>query len=83
MAEQVNDLLGLEHLSRVDIILGKEGPTVLEVNAVPGFTDHSLIPLAAAQAGIDFAELCARLLAVGWARAKGDRVVDRGLQIAE
>jgi D-alanine-D-alanine ligase len=35
---------------------------VLEVNTVPGMTDHSLVPKAAATAGIDFDELVIRIL---------------------
>jgi D-alanine-D-alanine ligase len=35
---------------------------VLEINTVPGMTSHSLVPMAARQAGIDFDELCWRIL---------------------
>ena len=42
---------------------GDDGnPQVLEVNTVPGMTSHSLVPMAAKQAGIDFEELCWRIL---------------------
>ena len=37
-------------------------PQVIEINTVPGMTSHSLVPMAARQAGIDFAELCWRVL---------------------
>ena len=37
-------------------------PQVLEVNTIPGMTSHSLVPMAARAAGIDFAELCWRIL---------------------
>ncbi|MDX6587661.1 MAG: D-alanine-D-alanine ligase [Solirubrobacterales bacterium] len=47
---------------RVDLILGDDGPEVLEVNAVPGLTDTSLFPMAAEAAGIGFEELCSRLV---------------------
>ena len=47
---------------RVDLILGADGPEVLEVNAVPGLTDTSLFPMAAEAAGIGFQELCDRLV---------------------
>lgn len=47
---------------RVDLILGPDGPEVLEVNAVPGLTDTSLFPMAAEAAGIGFDELCDRLV---------------------
>jgi D-alanine-D-alanine ligase len=55
--------LGLEVYSRVDIMLPEEGePSVLEVNTIPGMTEASLLPEAAAAAGIDYAELCARII---------------------
>lgn len=48
---------------RVDFMTGSDGqPKVLEVNTVPGMTSHSLVPMAARQAGIDFEELCWRIL---------------------
>ncbi len=47
---------------RVDLMLGEQGPEVLEVNAVPGLTDTSLFPMAAEAAGIGFEELCDRLV---------------------
>ncbi|WP_462321524.1 D-alanine--D-alanine ligase [Halochromatium sp.] len=48
---------------RVDFMLDDRGsPELLEVNTIPGMTDHSLVPMAAAAAGIDFDQLCARIL---------------------
>jgi len=50
-------------LARVDLIVDQSGvPQVLEVNTVPGLTDHSLVPKAAARAGLGFAELCQECL---------------------
>lgn len=58
--------LGVEGISRVDLILTPEGvPTVLEVNAVPGMTDTSLFPMAASAAGLSFAQLVAKMLPQG------------------
>ncbi len=55
--------LGCAGWGRVDFMTGDDGePKVLEVNTVPGMTSHSLVPMAANQAGIDFAELCWRIL---------------------
>jgi D-alanine-D-alanine ligase len=54
--------LGCSGFSRVDLILGAEGPQVLEVNAIPGLTDTSLLPQAAEAAGLSFEELVARIL---------------------
>lgn len=57
------DELGCSGWGRVDFMTGADGrPQVLEVNTVPGMTSHSLVPMAAAVAGIDFAELCWRIL---------------------
>jgi D-alanine-D-alanine ligase len=51
--------LGTAGLTRVDLMLSRAGdPWVLEVNTVPGMTDHSLAPMAAAHAGLTFADLC-------------------------
>ncbi len=55
--------LGASGVVRVDLRLDGTGqPWLLEVNTVPGFTDHSLVPKSAARAGIAFAELCDRLV---------------------
>jgi len=56
------DVLGFDGFCRVDLILGDEGPQVLEANAVPGLTDTSLLPMAAEAAGFTFERLCERLL---------------------
>jgi len=56
-------VLGCSGWGRVDFMLGSDHrPQVLEVNTVPGMTSHSLVPMAAKVAGIDFAELCWRVL---------------------
>ena len=57
------ELLGCTGWGRVDFMTGADRrPQVLEVNTVPGMTSHSLVPMAARVAGIDFAELCWRIL---------------------
>ncbi len=54
---------GTEVYGRVDIMLRDDGqPFVLEVNTIPGMTSSSLLPKAAAVIGIDFAELCVRII---------------------
>lgn len=51
--------LGLEVYSRVDVLLRADGsPFVLEANTIPGMTETSLLPKAAAAAGMDFFSLC-------------------------
>lgn len=55
--------LGCLNVSRVDIIIDGEGvPQVLELNISPGMTETSLLPMAAAAAGLDFKELVHRLV---------------------
>ena len=55
--------LGTVGVARADLRVDAQGtPYVLEVNTVPGLTDHSLVPKAAARAGIPFAQLCRRML---------------------
>ena len=56
------DVLGFDGFCRVDMILGEDGPQVLEANAIPGLTDTSLLPMAAEAAGFGFERLCDRLL---------------------
>ncbi len=56
-------LLGCTGWGRVDFMTGHDGePQILEVNTVPGMTSHSLVPMAAKQMGMDFDELCWRIL---------------------
>ena len=55
--------LGCTGWGRVDVMLDRnEHPFLLEVNTVPGMTGHSLVPIAAAQAGITFSDLVVRIL---------------------
>ncbi|HTI52535.1 MAG TPA: D-alanine--D-alanine ligase [Planctomycetaceae bacterium] len=55
--------VGTRGIARIDLMVDADDrPWVLEVNTVPGMTDHSLVPKAAAEAGIDFTELCERCL---------------------
>lgn len=54
--------LGCSGFARVDLILGESGPQVLEVNAVPGLTETSLLPQAAEAGGVSFEELVERLI---------------------
>ena len=55
--------LGCSGWGRVDFMIGDDGlPQVIEINTVPGMTSHSLVPMAAKASGIDFPELCWRVL---------------------
>lgn len=56
--------IGTSGAVRVDMIVDSTGrPQVLEVNTVPGLTSHSLLPMAAREAGLSFEELCERMVA--------------------
>jgi D-alanine-D-alanine ligase len=63
LATRTYDTLGCSGFARVDLMLGDDGPQVLEVNAIPGLTDTSLFPMAAEAAGIGFVQLVQRILA--------------------
>ena len=62
-ALKAHKLLGCRCFSRVDMRLTKDNKTiVLEVNSIPGLTQTSLLPKAAKAAGIDFAQVCLKML---------------------
>jgi len=57
------NLIGCSGWGRLDLILKPDGAwQFLEVNTSPGMTGHSLVPMAAKQAGISFPELCVQIL---------------------
>ena len=61
--------LGLEVYSRVDILLAADGSmSVLEINTIPGMTEFSLLPKAAAVAGLDFPTLCEEIAGLSLAK---------------
>ncbi len=63
LAKQTHQVLGLRDLSRVDFMVDKQNrPYILEANAIPGFTEFSLLPKAAREVGINFEELCHQLV---------------------
>ena len=60
--------IGCAGWGRVDFMTGEDGqPKVLEINTVPGMTSHSLVPMAAKHQGIEFDELCWRILETSFA----------------
>ena len=57
------DAVGASGWGRVDLMVDAAGaPYLLEINTVPGMTDHSLVPMAARAAGLDFETLVLRIL---------------------
>ncbi len=74
MALQAFRALGLRVYGRVDVILPENAAaTVLEVNTIPGMTEASLLPEAAAAAGISYEKLCARIIELSRAREEARR----------
>jgi D-alanine-D-alanine ligase len=56
-------VLGCSGWGRVDLMLNRQGRAfLLEVNTVPGMTDHSLVPMAARAVGMSYEDLCLRIL---------------------
>ncbi|MCG2633553.1 MAG: D-alanine--D-alanine ligase [Gammaproteobacteria bacterium] len=64
LAREAFDLLGCSGWGRVDLMLDDHlEPWLVEINTIPGMTDHSLVPMAAAAVGVDFQQLVLRILA--------------------
>jgi len=69
LAVKAHRALGCRDFSRVDAMLDARGDVhVLEVNTIPGFTTHSLLPKSASGAGIDFPSLCRYIVELALAR---------------
>ncbi|MGZ8236889.1 MAG: D-alanine--D-alanine ligase [Methylobacter sp.] len=63
LAETACQVVGVKGWGRVDVFIDDLGQyQLIEVNTVPGMTDHSLVPMAARQTGMDFDELVWRVL---------------------
>jgi D-alanine-D-alanine ligase len=61
--------LGCRDIARVDFMFDGEQSWLLEINTMPGFTPHSLVPMAAAHAGRDLPTVCAELVQAAMARS--------------
>jgi len=71
-ALEAHQALQCRDLSRVDFILDRDNrPQVLEINTIPGFTSHSLLPMAAANVGVSFERLVDAIAAMAMAREPG------------
>jgi D-alanine-D-alanine ligase len=65
------DALGCRHFARVDFILSDDGvPYALEVNTIPGFTTHSLLPKAAAEVGFSMRDLCVEIVQMAFSERR-------------
>ncbi|MGZ8142670.1 MAG: D-alanine--D-alanine ligase [Methylosarcina sp.] len=63
LAETAGHVIGVKGWARVDVFIDHSGQyQLIEINTVPGMTDHSLVPMAARQDGIDFDDLVWRVL---------------------
>ena len=63
LAAEACEIVGVYGWARVDLMVDHDGkPWLIEVNTVPGMTDHSLVPMAARQAGISFDDLVWQIL---------------------
>ena len=63
LALECHKLLGCRGMSRTDMFVTEDGCVILETNTIPGMTPTSLLPKAAAAAGLTFAELLDKLIA--------------------
>lgn len=62
LAKQAFYLLGCKGVARADIMLSNDKPYILEINTVPGMTETSLVPKAAAAVGMSFEDVCEAIL---------------------
>ena len=69
LAVRAYQAIGCAGAARIDFRLNRSGrPVFLEINTIPGMTQRSLLPMSAAQAGIDYDSLTERILQSGLAR---------------
>jgi len=65
LASRAVNAVGASSWGRVDFMLDHDGqPWLIEVNTVPGMTSHSLVPMAAKQAGLSFEDLVLKILSL-------------------
>lgn len=68
--------VGGRDYARVDVMVRADGsPVVLEVNTLPGMTETSLLPKAAAAAGMNYGQLCQKMVDLALLRKKNDAII--------
>lgn len=67
-ALQLYESMHIQDIARVDFIIDDFGEWLLELNTMPGFTDHSLVPMAAKHAGMHMPSICSSLVDIAVAR---------------
>lgn len=69
------DALGCRNFARVDFLLGNDRIAyALEANTIPGFTSHSLLPKAAAKAGLSMSDLCSNIVEAAYSSLAGHKI---------
>ncbi len=77
LAVQAYSVLGCEGAARVDFRLSRQGrPVILEVNTIPGMTERSLLPMAAAQTGVTYDALVEQILKGALKKSKRHRLTN-------
>jgi D-alanine-D-alanine ligase len=77
------EAIGVRHLARVDFILDGQGRHwLLEINTMPGFTSHSLVPMAAKNVGLEMPALCLRLVELALRDGVSGRAASRSAPAA-
>ena len=75
LAVRAYKVIGCAGAARVDFRISKRGrPAILEINTIPGMTERSLLPMAAAQAGMNYDALVERMLGSALGKLGGKRV---------
>ena len=75
LAVRAYEVIGCAGAARVDFRISRQGrPAILEMNTIPGMTERSLLPMAAAQAGMPYDTLVERMLGSALRRGREKRV---------
>jgi D-alanine-D-alanine ligase len=73
IASEACRVLGVRDFARVDMRVGDDGPTILDVKTCPGLTETSTVPLAVAQSGSKFEDFAGGLIEAALTRASTAR----------